>query len=1489
MRRTIIALVLAAGQASWAGAQHVPAELVNEPINAGTSFRGTIVFTEDQIAKLRADSDKRMTRARQLLRQGRPDEAIVVLREEDDGTNEESWLQLNSDDRVEKVIRGLCLYADGKYFQAHQLVSSVNPKSNDGAFDECDLDAALLKSLLMLRAQVYAPALHWARAALQAAPNTPLAAGLVKSIAKTGNYPQAPQQTIARHPRVADCQIEVWEGDEAADQPLAVVFTNGSGLFLGALVIEADLNAADGTRHYLLKLHDLDAPPLLFQDLGSTRPDTAKILELADQLHPETGSTRTFPEFKGYTVLRAEMEAIYWYSREVAPPAAWWARQAPDSALIVRRVEAPLRAAHALNWKRRDRQDVGPFGKSYFQLVGFSNAEAETPEQLAKLHGPLEHYHFLLTGYGDRPYSGSFTVTSEEPEPGTRVFSLESIVDGEREELHLFEELKLPDYERVARDLRQMLSAPDKNDPFSPAGRELLGQLKLPASVTIDAYLSPDLPARLQSHRETIVSLLKQLETRYAGTISVRIHADDPPTDEEIEEARKKDVKQLRFPKDENDDLKSEKAFFGIAMTSGAKKSGIPFVDRTLSAEYQLLHALEALGDRPRKTLGVVKTDAQILGGFDRQTMGLLPTWTFAAELQKQYELVEVDPERPIAGKVDALLVVQPSSLTPAGLGNLLAALRAGMPAVILEDPSPFHVPTIPGTSAPRPWVAGMFGFAGPPQPKCDLTELWKTLGVTFGGEQVVWQDYNPYSMLEWMPKEFVFVDEKSGAEPPFAPTEPGMFGLHRLVFPGPGFIEKSTESSWEFLPLVKTGRKTGTVAYSEIFLRDLGKTEFNPDRKRIPTSKSYVLAARIRDADRARGGLDVILAADVDLISLSFLDHCESYSLTDRGRDFEIDNLQFALNAVDSIMGDLRFVRMRPPVVAADATVAAAVGDAPLAETPRAGTGDPVTNSIGMKLSYVPAGSFYMGSRNEDDGNRNSVPRHLIRLSRPTYCGVHEVTYGQFAQFVAATGYRTDAERNGAGGWDYDLTSKDVTIPVRDPNYTWSEAGSGSRSDPDYPVTNVSFDDAVAFCKWLSLKEGKPYRLPTEAEWEYACRAGSVTRYQHGDDPAGLIQLGNVADAAFKAEANWPDGSAWCIEGDDGYVFAAPVGKFRPNAFGLHDMHGNAREWCADFYDENYYLSSPLIDPQGPVSGAYHVIRGGSWSDKVGRQTCFYRSHLAPTSCAADLGFRVVCLELPATEPQAPLAPRETSTPSREQALPSAEADDHLKVSDDRFAATFASLLARKAPAEPVNTAICFGGPCRDDDLDQLAKLPDDFQIVGISLGPFAGKKRPTEPEWAVSYKKLLEQANDKAGGACQIVDDVRKCLDTVDCDTVIFVGYLDAEEAWLDQHLAASVDSVVMLQRMAAISLQGGKDCYVLTSRADRVKWRPKLNEKIGRAGEENPVLLEKTTARMTYLGDGRPEGLAEFLDSVLSREPASRSFARLATGGMTESRER
>jgi formylglycine-generating enzyme required for sulfatase activity len=272
--------------------------------------------------------------------------------------------------------------------------------------------------------------------------------------------------------------------------------------------------------------------------------------------------------------------------------------------------------------------------------------------------------------------------------------------------------------------------------------------------------------------------------------------------------------------------------------------------------------------------------------------------------------------------------------------------------------------------------------------------------------------------------------------------------------------------------------------------------------------------------------------------------------------------------------------------------------------------------NSIGMRLVLIPPGEFHMGS--STGRPPDATPRHRVRLARPFLMGAHEVSQGQFAAFVAATGHVTDAERQpekrlwnpDAGGW------------LDTSGYSWRDPGFAQ--DEDHPVALVSWTDAAAFCDWLCGKEGRSYRLPTEAEWEYCYRAGSTAKWYCGDNLNQLGLVANIADESLKqSHPNCPRTGAW----NDGHVFTAPLGSLGSNAFGLCDMAGNVYEWCYDWYQRDYYRESPSSDPEGPAKATNRVIRGGGWNCAPDMCTAFSRNGLHPPDWSTNtLGFRVVC-----------------------------------------------------------------------------------------------------------------------------------------------------------------------------------------------------------------------------------------------------------------------
>jgi formylglycine-generating enzyme required for sulfatase activity len=278
------------------------------------------------------------------------------------------------------------------------------------------------------------------------------------------------------------------------------------------------------------------------------------------------------------------------------------------------------------------------------------------------------------------------------------------------------------------------------------------------------------------------------------------------------------------------------------------------------------------------------------------------------------------------------------------------------------------------------------------------------------------------------------------------------------------------------------------------------------------------------------------------------------------------------------------------------------------------------LTSSIGARLRLIPAGEFMMGSPDTDKtAYGDEQPQHRVRITRPFYLGITEVTRGEFRRFVDDSGYRTEAEKDprlGGWGWDAETKSFDQSSA-----YTWRNPGF--EQTDEHPVVNVSWNDAEAFCRWLSRKEGRTYRLPTEAEWEYACRAGTNTRYQCGDDPEGLVDVGNLADGTARASVR-----GWTtIRAKDGVVFTAPVGRYKPNEWGLCDMHGNVWEWCSDWYAGDYYERSPADDPPGPAGtkGSDRICRGGAYCYGPRTARSAHRYKLPPYNRLYALGFRLV------------------------------------------------------------------------------------------------------------------------------------------------------------------------------------------------------------------------------------------------------------------------
>lgn len=289
----------------------------------------------------------------------------------------------------------------------------------------------------------------------------------------------------------------------------------------------------------------------------------------------------------------------------------------------------------------------------------------------------------------------------------------------------------------------------------------------------------------------------------------------------------------------------------------------------------------------------------------------------------------------------------------------------------------------------------------------------------------------------------------------------------------------------------------------------------------------------------------------------------------------------------------------------------------------------EPVT---GLRFVRIPAGSFTMGSRfgdTEPEADRkwyaDEAPPRTVTLSRDFWLASTETTVAAFRLFVAETGYVTTAERAGQSLGAYSLTTDAQGHQTGQwgPGKGLDWRHTGWKAGDDHPVVHVSWTDASAFVQWLRDKTGRPFRLPTEAEWEYAAGGSDHTLYSWGDREPSSGQEGNIADARFAAA--YPQWKYPVLKSvDDGFVHTAPVGYYRANGFGLHDMTGNVWEWCADYYAADYYLKGSAQDPQGPSTGSQRVHRGGGFDWELPYLRVAKRRRTEEQTTAANIGFRL-------------------------------------------------------------------------------------------------------------------------------------------------------------------------------------------------------------------------------------------------------------------------
>ena len=490
-----------------------------------------------------------------------------------------------------------------------------------------------------------------------------------------------------------------------------------------------------------------------------------------------------------------------------------------------------------------------------------------------------------------------------------------------------------------AYDVRADLSA-EQISSLSRDTKKLLAGLDTEQAIEVTAYVSPAVPEDYAQTRLTLLNMLRQFQRLSGGKLRVDVLETETKTEAASLASQQFGIEPVTVLSRERGAFRDEDIFLGCAFTCGLEKVVVPFFDRGTPVEYELIRSICTVAEQKRKRLGVVTTDADLFGGFDMASGQQRPRQPVLEELEKQYEVVQVDPAAPITETYDVLMVVQPSSLGPEQMNNFVSAVRSGQPVAIFEDPLPVLMNSVPGTSQPRRGGGGsMAMFQQQSQPKGDLGQLWDVLGLQLAAGSgrplmgqmgsspyVVWQDYNPHPKLE-LPSEFVFIDAElgeadGGASRSFNQANPITSGLQEVLFPFPGALSKDEKANLEWTPLVTTGTRSGTIEVEQVLGNRGDMRQLRIFEK--PGSQAMVLAAAV-DRELPRTGsvtesekgpsdggttlVRAIVVADIDLMGPQI------FGLRNRPDEvfgLNFDNVTFVLNVLDTLSGDDRFLEIR-------------------------------------------------------------------------------------------------------------------------------------------------------------------------------------------------------------------------------------------------------------------------------------------------------------------------------------------------------------------------------------------------------------------------------------------------------------------------------------------------------------------------------------------------------------------------------------------------
>ncbi len=433
----------------------------------------------------------------------------------------------------------------------------------------------------------------------------------------------------------------------------------------------------------------------------------------------------------------------------------------------------------------------------------------------------------------------------------------------------------------------------EKIHSLSSGTRNLLAGLDPKQPVFIHAYLSQDVPRGYLPARNNLVSALREFDAAGRDAVHTRIVETLKYTPEAREAQDRYNIRPFRVPVTE-ESADTNEIYMGVVFTCGSEEFVIPFLDKGLPVEYELMRSVRVVSRARRKKIGILETQAKLIGGFDFQRNSRSNEWSIVAELKKQYEVTPVSADSDYAEDLDTLIVALPHTLTQPQLDRLIAYSKNGKPMLLLLDPMPaFNLEMAPNEIASRGFE--MPGAAGA-KAKTSLRPLLDPLGITWQTNRIVWDDYNPHPQLKSLPKEVVFLGKGFNA------SEPVSSGLQEVVLLYAGELKARSDARTRFTPLLETTGNGGALRWEDLVTRSLlGGIAIDPSVERKPEKARHVLAARIS------GPASAIVIADVDLMGEQF------FELRRRGvENLHFDNVTFLLNAVDQLAGDSSFIALR-------------------------------------------------------------------------------------------------------------------------------------------------------------------------------------------------------------------------------------------------------------------------------------------------------------------------------------------------------------------------------------------------------------------------------------------------------------------------------------------------------------------------------------------------------------------------------------------------